>query len=153
MVITFKKFKHHAALSQETTAFTADIYADGKLVGHARNSGEGAETYIDAASQETKPKLLEAFEWAKTLPPIPSGHKDLGPLPMDLPFYLDLLANVYIVAANRKNKANGFITLFDAKAHAMNPEDIDMTGVDTYPEFRMWRIYNGGTYKPTEAVI
>ena len=44
MIITLKKVKINDRASEETTHFTADIYADGKLVGYAKNDGHGGST-------------------------------------------------------------------------------------------------------------
>lgn len=39
--ITLKNIKHHAGLSQETHAYTATVYFDGKKVGTTKNAGHG----------------------------------------------------------------------------------------------------------------
>lgn len=46
MKITLKKLKIAEHLSEETTAFTADVYADGTLIGYAKNDGQGGSTFI-----------------------------------------------------------------------------------------------------------
>ena len=46
MKIELKRFTTNARLSQETTAFAADVWVDGKHVGHARNDGRGGATLV-----------------------------------------------------------------------------------------------------------
>ena len=41
MVVELRKVKYSASLSEETAAFTADLYFDGKKVGTASNHGTG----------------------------------------------------------------------------------------------------------------
>lgn len=70
-MLTFKKLKFYDALSEETTAFSADVYWKGVFLGSAENTGKGGMTnlnnwdpakrgpaYVDA--------LKEATEFAKT---------------------------------------------------------------------------------------
>jgi hypothetical protein len=44
--IQLKRFTTNARLSQETTAFAADVWVDGKRVGHAENDGHGGATIV-----------------------------------------------------------------------------------------------------------
>lgn len=46
MKIELKRFTTNARLSQETTAFAADVWVDGKLAGHAENDGHGGATMV-----------------------------------------------------------------------------------------------------------
>ena len=46
MHVELKKYKSTPALSQETVAFTARIYVDGKSAGTARHDGHGGANYI-----------------------------------------------------------------------------------------------------------
>ena len=41
MKIELRRFTTNARLSQETTAFAADVWVDGKKVGYAENDGHG----------------------------------------------------------------------------------------------------------------
>ena len=65
MNIELRKISFNARLSEETNAFVADIYLDGKKVGDARNSGHGGSTLISPRSLE-----IQLDEYAKTLPMI-----------------------------------------------------------------------------------
>ena len=46
MKIELKRFTTNARLSQETTAFAADVWIDGKKVGYAENNGHGGNTNV-----------------------------------------------------------------------------------------------------------
>ncbi len=46
MNIELKRFTSNARLSQETTAFAADVWVDGLKVGHAENDGHGGATIV-----------------------------------------------------------------------------------------------------------
>jgi hypothetical protein len=54
MKIELKRFTTNARLSQETTAFAADVWVDGKKAGFARNDGHGGSTlvHLDATVRE-----------------------------------------------------------------------------------------------------
>jgi hypothetical protein len=74
-LITLKKLKIIASMSEETTAFTAEVHFNGKLVGFAKNSGRGGCTDVDPAFGKDESKspairaaFAEAEAWAKTQP-------------------------------------------------------------------------------------
>jgi hypothetical protein len=46
MKIELKRFTTNARLSEETTAFAADVWVDGKNVGYAKNAGRGGNTMV-----------------------------------------------------------------------------------------------------------
>jgi hypothetical protein len=69
MKIELKNVKISEHLSEETTAFTADIFVDGKKAGYARNDGRGGCTEYHAFL-ETIELLRSAEKFALTLPPI-----------------------------------------------------------------------------------
>lgn len=46
MKIELKRFTTNARLSQETTAFAADVWIDGKKAGYAENAGHGGNTMV-----------------------------------------------------------------------------------------------------------
>ena len=66
MKIELKRFTTNARLSQETTAFAADVWVDGKKVGHAENDGHGGCTLV-----QLDPSVRDQVEaHGKTLVPI-----------------------------------------------------------------------------------
>jgi hypothetical protein len=65
MIIELKRFTTNARLSQETTAFVADIWVDGKKAGHAQNDGHGGATIV-----RLDPSVRDQVEaYGKTLVP------------------------------------------------------------------------------------
>ncbi len=46
LAITLKRFQHYPRMSEETTAFNADLSYDGVTVGTAENDGHGGCTFI-----------------------------------------------------------------------------------------------------------
>ena len=65
--VTLKKVSYSASLSEETSAFTADVYFDGKRIAYASNRGHGGPTDINAYEGQG-PKVAEAEAYAKTFP-------------------------------------------------------------------------------------
>ena len=52
MDITLKNVKIYAGLSEETIAFNASVYIDGKKVGDAKNNGHGGANDIDVRDKD-----------------------------------------------------------------------------------------------------
>ena len=52
MDIQLKNVKIYAGLSQETVAFAASLYVDGKKVGEARNAGHGGSNDVDVFDRD-----------------------------------------------------------------------------------------------------
>jgi hypothetical protein len=53
MNITLKNFKYSPSLSEETIAFTADVYADGVRIAYAKNQGHGGCTFVHAYADKS----------------------------------------------------------------------------------------------------
>jgi hypothetical protein len=69
MKIELKKVSVYERMSEETTAFNADIFVDGVKAGYAKNDGHGGSTFYQP--YEGKRQLLEKAEaFAKSLPDI-----------------------------------------------------------------------------------
>jgi hypothetical protein len=77
MKIELKAFKYYKNFSEETNAFTANIYIDGKKTAYAKNDGRGGCTYYSIASvdAETKSRLKFAEDYCKSLPKIVTDIK------------------------------------------------------------------------------
>ena len=67
MKIELKNLKINEAFSEETTCFMADVFVNGKKVGHARNDGRGGCTFIHAYPNQHK-LLAEAEKFCSELP-------------------------------------------------------------------------------------
>ncbi len=87
MKIELRRLTHNARLSQETNAYAADVYIDGRKAGTVRNDGGGGESHVHITPSEL---FDRAWAWCESLPPDTSGGTELK---MDLPFYLDMLAD------------------------------------------------------------
>ena len=77
MKIELKKLKIAEHMSEETTAFTAEIYVDGVNAGYAKNDGRGGCTdYHHNPDQKSKDLMRKAEAHCLTLPPIkyPASH-------------------------------------------------------------------------------
>ena len=60
-MITLKKFQHYPRMSEETTAFNADIAHEGVTVGTAENDGHGGCTFVHLNDKgRSIPALVEA---------------------------------------------------------------------------------------------
>lgn len=99
MEITLKSFKHSPSLSEETIAFTANIYADGKLVGHASNRGHGGDTNCVAFNGK-RDDFQKVVDFCLTLP-----EKDYGnfTLKSDIERVVDDLVDDMLEAKERKS--------------------------------------------------
>ena len=69
MKIEIKNLRHYSEMSQETNAFTCDLFVDGKKIAYCRNNGCGGNTDYNAFEGK-EDILLSAEEYAKTLPDI-----------------------------------------------------------------------------------
>lgn len=68
--IELRNIKHSVSLSQETEAFTADIYIDGRKVAYAHNEGTGGPTGYGFYKTDDRQLLQQLEAYCKTLPPV-----------------------------------------------------------------------------------
>jgi hypothetical protein len=112
MVIELRKVKYSASLSEETAAFTADLYFDGVKVGTASNHGTGGpnDTHIPSALHRS------AFaEFIANEPPEPCEWGDKTPLKMTEDFFISNLIEDFLEAKD-KEKTEKRIQKLAAKA-------------------------------------
>tara|TARA_R110000824_G_scaffold304844_1_gene492636 strand:- start:6 stop:470 length:465 start_codon:yes stop_codon:yes gene_type:complete len=86
MKLTLKNLKVAEHLSEETTAFTATVYIDGKRAFTARNDGRGGENMLESLKQD-RGIIDRAQTHFASLPPETSEY---GDLPMSLDFAISL---------------------------------------------------------------
>jgi len=126
MKIELKKIKYAAFLSQETSAFTAEIWIDGKKAGTASNEGHGGATDVWVSD----PALAtQASLYAKSLPPLPSTSTlaDGTPLfpnglSMDLELLIDGLLEDHLQAkdaAKQEKKLAKLAAKAKAQGHVL----------------------------------
>ncbi|MBO9676373.1 MAG: hypothetical protein J7577_23225 [Sphingobacteriaceae bacterium] len=97
MKIELKNIHHSEKLSEETNAFSANLYIEGKMVGTASNNGHGGSTGYRANDVKGQKLIADAEIYCKGLPPIKfnSGGEDHF-LDMDLEGYIDELVDKYL---------------------------------------------------------
>jgi len=95
MKIELRKLKIAEHMSEETTAFSAEIYVDGKATGYAKNDGRGGCTGYHSNGDEKSRELMKSAEaYCLTLPAqridMGSGRKPLV-IEMNLENFIDEL--------------------------------------------------------------
>jgi hypothetical protein len=98
MRIELKNISVNLRMSEETTAFIADIYLDNQKIGHCRNDGRGGCTMYNAYEGK-RDKLVEAEKYAETLPPFVYGNLTVK---SNLEALIDNLLDKYVTEAERK---------------------------------------------------
>lgn len=64
-MITFKRFTASERMSQETLAFAADVYWQGRKIGHGSNSGRGEQAMFHRSQSATADDLRDATVFAR----------------------------------------------------------------------------------------
>jgi hypothetical protein len=72
-MLTLKRLSVHKRMSEETTAFNADVYWKGKFIGPAENTGKGGCTHIRPGGDHAA--YTEAQAWARTQPMMLDGKQ------------------------------------------------------------------------------
>lgn len=100
MQIELKNIKFFEAMSEETNAFVADVYVNGKKVAYAKNDGHGGCTFYHA--YEGKRELVkQAEQFCEALPPIKySKYRDFE-IPMNLEHKIDELFEEWLKAKDQ----------------------------------------------------
>lgn len=108
MNIELRNLQIFKRMSQETTAFAASIYIDGKKVGTANNGGTGGPTDYSPLGTEYVEILNKADEFCKEMPP---RKFDDFSIPMNLEEYIDQLVDEHI----EKQETNRLISKMKLK--------------------------------------
>jgi len=99
MNIELKNIKHSPSLSEETNAFTANLYIDGKKAAYVKNDGQGGSTSYLAESKEVWDLIRRAENYCKSLPDkhYPKDEYSEGfSIKMDLENYIDDLLEAHL---------------------------------------------------------
>ena len=86
MNIELRNIAHNKGLSQETIAFAADVYVDGKKAGNAVNNGHGGMTMVHIDDAMTFKRVKE---YVRSLDSVDLGE-GLGTTPMTLELFIDI---------------------------------------------------------------
>lgn len=93
MKIEFKAFAYNAGLSQDSNAFSAKLYIDGKPAARVLDSGYGGGLEIHWQDEGLEKRFKDFLD---TLEPTDLGVEGCSPLKWDEDLYLGTLAEVYI---------------------------------------------------------
>ncbi|MGE8422141.1 MAG: hypothetical protein ACN6PI_04895 [Sphingobacterium siyangense] len=99
MKIELKRIQHSQQFSEETHAFTANLYINGIQAGYVKNNGHGGATFYTPKNQQGKFLIREAEKYCATLPPADRSENNLLDglsQDIDLEQYIDDLVNKYI---------------------------------------------------------
>jgi len=105
--IELKKISFNERMSEETNAFVADLYINGKKVGYAKNDGRGGCTVMHGYSREDYQVIMDADAYCKTLPKVKSGNSEYE---QDLESVVDQLLEDYLTAKERKKMEKYMLT-------------------------------------------
>lgn len=97
MKIELKNIHYRAQLSEETSAFSANLYINGYKAGTVSNQGHGGTTNYTPFNEKGRTLIKEAEIYCKRLPPekyTVDGKEHQ--LDMDLELYIDNLINAYL---------------------------------------------------------
>lgn len=127
MKIEVKNVQHYPALSEETNAFTANVYINGKLAAKAENHGRGGNTSYAALSDEGLELVKAAEQYCRTLPDRTFGTgAEAFTYKMDLECYIDDLVTNILVKREMEKENKRFQRELDAttaKGIAWGTED------------------------------
>lgn len=97
MNIELKGISYNPRLSEETNAFSASIYIDGKKAGIASNRGNGGATDYYPVNQEGKELISKAEEFCKKLPAEKFEiNGEERSYPMNLEHFIDKLIDKHL---------------------------------------------------------
>lgn len=75
MKVELKRIEFSERLSEETNAFAADLYINGKKVGYCKNDGQGGCTCYNGYTKEDNQVIADAEAHFKSLPMVkPDGY-------------------------------------------------------------------------------
>lgn len=100
MEIELRKIYISHQFSEESLAFTANLYIDGRKIGYASNDGKGGNTFYEADHPDYRPQLYAADDYCKTLPPWKLDD-DLS-VPMNLETFIEMKVVEYANKEERK---------------------------------------------------
>lgn len=99
MKIELKNIKYSEAMSEETLAFVANLYVEGKRAGSVKNDGHGGNTHYSGDHKEGWEMIRQAEAFTRSLPDkfYPKDeYMEAFSIPMNLEHYIDDLLNDYL---------------------------------------------------------
>ena len=99
MEIELKNIKIAQHLSEETTAFTGDLFVNSKKIAFVKNGGTGGNTGYQLYDINDRDLLRQAEDHCRNLPPVaypnPGSSGEALQIPMSLEHYIDKLLDAY----------------------------------------------------------
>jgi len=124
MKIELKNVHFSEHLSEETNAFTADVYVNGLKCGYAKNDGQGGCTYIGAyLTPDSRSIMDKAENYCLTLPDINIGSE----------------TDPFMVKSNMETVVDNLFELWLKKKDETKMKKFDLTHV-------RWGVPKGNTY-------
>jgi hypothetical protein len=106
MKIELRKINISLSLSEETTAFTADIYVDSKRIAYARNDGNGGSTHYSVYDAKDIPLLKKVETYCENLPDYTYPNYSLNDEPLTVKMNLEqFIDNLIDEELTKKEKA------------------------------------------------
>jgi len=107
MKIELKNIQYSERLSEETNAFSANLYINGRMAGTASNRGHGGSTDYRPNNENGRKLISDAEIYCKGLPPdkFKSDGREVE-LEMNLESYIDNLLEKYLKERNLKQFQN-----------------------------------------------
>ncbi|UPK68076.1 hypothetical protein [Chitinophaga filiformis] len=100
MQIELKRIAFSEQLSEETLAFSADVYINGYKAGYASNNGHGGSTDYRSYDEKGRSLINEAEKYCKSLPPEVSEDIVIDGKPMvtemTLEYFIDNLIQKHV---------------------------------------------------------
>ena len=103
MKVELKRVKIANNMSQETVAFTADLWVNSAKIADLRNDGRGGPNHIMpimVKNESTIDRLMEFVKWCEAQPPYKDGG--YGDITMTADFYIALMLEKYQEAQQLK---------------------------------------------------
>lgn len=104
-VLQIKKFKHYAGMSEETEAFSGELYMDGKFLAHVKNDGHGGCNHISAVGDDRE-RLQALAQACRELPNVASKYIPEG-LKTNLDFLISVMVNELLDQKHMKAQLRG----------------------------------------------
>ncbi|MBK1439863.1 hypothetical protein JHJ32_07705 [Parapedobacter sp. ISTM3] len=109
MKIELRRVEYSERMSQKTSAFTADLYVDGRKAGTVSNTGRGFITSFEPQDPRGWELIQKANAWCKELPPgVYRDGSEERTYVMTLEDYVDDLLDEYLKQRFRRELERSF---------------------------------------------
>lgn len=148
MNIELKSIQIFERMSEETTAFCASLYIDGKKVGEAKNDGRGGSTEYHAVHPDYWPLIKKAEQYCEGLPPLLLEGVHEGGKPVYLPMNLENFIDEIVTKFAEEKETTRF-----KKKMQKDQLDAILIGNDTAYSMIYWKIPASKKKKPLADLL